>query len=48
MIKAFKIFKENVTADWITILIPENIFTDELLKLKIEKYIYLGYEVEKI
>ena len=48
MIKAFKIYKEGVTANWITILIPENDFTDNLLNSKISKYIYLGYKIEMI
>jgi hypothetical protein len=48
MIKAFKIYKENVTTEWITILIPENIFSDVLLQSKINKYLMLGYKIENI
>jgi hypothetical protein len=48
MIKAFKIYKEGVTDNWVTILIPENEFSDKLLNSKISKYIYLGYKVEMI
>jgi len=48
MIKAFKIYKDGVTANWVTILIPENDLTDNLLNSKISKYIYLGYKIEMI
>lgn len=48
MIKAFRIYKEGITSEWVTILIPENNFTDELLRFKIEKYIFLGYQIELI
>ena len=45
MKKAFQIFKEGKTFDWVTILIPESDFTIELRNKKIEFYILLGYEV---
>lgn len=48
MIKAFKIYKENITDGWVTILIPEKEFSDDILKFKINKYLYLGYEIELI
>jgi hypothetical protein len=48
MIKAFKIYKEGVTDNWVTILIPEKEFSDKVLNNKISKYIFLGYKVEII
>ena len=48
MIKAFKIYKEGTTDNWVTILIPVNEFNDSILKFKIDKFIYLGYKVELI
>lgn len=48
MIQAFQIFKEGKTADWITILIPEKMFSESLLQKKIEFYISLGYSVKSI
>jgi hypothetical protein len=48
MIKAFKIFKEGTTKDWVTILIPEENFNDELLQSKISFYTYLGYSIKSI
>ena len=48
MKKAFKIYKEGRTDNWVTILIPIELFTLELLKFKIEKYLTLGYEVKII
>lgn len=46
MIKAFKVYKEGTTSEWITILIPFDIYTEDLLKQKIYKYISLGYEIK--
>ena len=48
MIKAFQIFKQGKTADWVTILIPENMFSDSLVQKKIDFYISLGYSVKPI
>ena len=49
MIKAFKIYKENVTTNgWVTILIPEAEFNDVTLKFKLDKFTYLGYQIEMI
>jgi hypothetical protein len=48
MIKAFQIFKQGKTLDWVTILIPENLFSDSLVEKKIEFYISLGYSVKPI
>jgi len=48
MIKAFQIYKEGTTKDWVTILIPEENFNDELLKSKISFYTYLGYSIKSI
>jgi hypothetical protein len=48
MIKAFKIYKENVTENWVTILIPVHEFNDNVLQFKINKFLYLGYKVELI
>lgn len=48
MIKAFKVYKENVTNNWVTILIPVVEFNEATLKFKIDKYTYLGYQIELI
>ena len=48
MIKAFKIYKEGMTANWVTILIPQIEFNDVVLNNKINKYLFLGYKVEMI
>ena len=49
MIKAFKIYKENVTTNgWVTILIPEAEFNDITLQFKLDKFTYLGYKIEMI
>jgi hypothetical protein len=49
MIKAFKIYKENVTTNgWVTILIPEAEFNDNTLQFKLDKFTYLGYKIEMI
>ena len=48
MKKAFKIYKEGTTDNWVTILIPIEAFNLEILKIKIEKYLALGYQVEMI
>lgn len=48
MIKAFRIYKDGITDNWITILIPENQFNDIVLNNKINKYLFLGYKVEII
>lgn len=48
MIQAFKIYKENTTTRWITILIPKSELTSDLLEFKINKYLMLGYKVELI
>lgn len=48
MKKAFKIYKEGTTTDWVTILIPFAEFTQEILQFKIDKYLSLGYKVEMI
>jgi len=48
MIKAFQIFKEGMTSDWVTILIPESQFNDSVLQRKIEWYTYLGYSIKNI
>lgn len=48
MKKAFKIYKQGTTQDWVTILIPNAAFTKELLQFKIDKYISLGYQIEMI
>lgn len=48
MIKAFQIFKEGKTSEWITILIPSEIFTEEKLQSKINFYLELGYSVRTI
>ena len=32
MKKAFKVYKQGMTADWVTILIPTQEFTQEVLK----------------
>lgn len=49
MIQAFKIYKENVTTNgWVTILIPVAEFNDVTLKFKLDKFTYLGYQIEMI
>ena len=48
MIKAFRIYKDGTTENWITILIPEIEFNDIVLTNKINKYLFLGYKVEII
>ena len=48
MIKAFKIYKEGMTTNWVTILIPQTEFNDIVLNYKINKYIFLGYKIEMI
>ena len=48
MIQAFKVYKEGKTTDWITILIPEAEFNDITLKFKLDKFTYLGYQIEMI
>jgi hypothetical protein len=51
MKKAFKIYKEGVTNDWVTILLPVNEFNEfdkSLLVFKLEKYTFLGYQIKSI
>ena len=48
MKKLFKIYKEGTTDRWITILIPIEQFTLDILKFNMEKYLALGYEVKLI
>ena len=48
MIKAFRIFKQGMTDNWVTILIPVKEFNDTVLNSKINKYLFLGYKVEII
>jgi len=48
MKKAFKVYKQGTTENWITILIPISEFTQEILQFKIDKYLSLGYKVEMI
>ena len=48
MIKAFKIFKQGMTNEWVTILIPESNFNDTVLFKKVSFYLSLGYKVEII
>jgi hypothetical protein len=48
MKKAFKIYKEGRTDNWVTILIPIAEFTQEILQFKIDKYLSLGYKIEMI
>jgi hypothetical protein len=48
MKKAFKIYKQGTTDNWVTILIPNEVFTKELLQFKIDKYLSLGYQIEMI
>jgi hypothetical protein len=48
MKKLFMIYKKGTTDNWITILIPIQLFTLEVLKFKMEKYLALGYEVKLI
>jgi hypothetical protein len=48
MIQAFKVYKEGTTTRWITILIPVAEFNDTTLKFKLDKFTYLGYQIEMI
>jgi hypothetical protein len=48
MKKAFQIYKQGKTADWVTILIPENLYSESLVQKKIEFYVSLGYSVKPI
>ena len=48
LIKAFKVYKLNVTDNWVTILIPVHEFNDNVLQFKINKFLSLGYKVELI
>jgi hypothetical protein len=48
MKKAFAIYKEGITDNWVTILIPIPEFTKELIQFKIQKYLSLGYEVKLV
>ena len=48
LIRVFQVFKEGVTADWVTILIPEKDPCDALLEQKINKYIFLGYKIKSL
>ena len=48
MIKAFKIFKEGKTDGWVTILIPEKDFNDQILQKKIAFYQMLNYQITLI
>jgi hypothetical protein len=48
MIRAFKIYKEGKTTDWITILIPANEYSDELRDRKIKFYLELNFQVQLI
>ena len=47
-VKAFQVFKKEMTSNWVTILIPESEFNDEKLNQKIQWYSYLGYEIKSI
>tara|TARA_R110000822_G_scaffold163349_1_gene303615 strand:+ start:453 stop:638 length:186 start_codon:yes stop_codon:yes gene_type:complete len=48
LIKAFKVYKLNVTDNWVTILIPVHEFNDAVLIAKMNFYSSLGYKVETI
>ena len=48
MKELFKVYKEGVTDNWVTILIPIEAFSLELYKFKMEKYLELGYQVKSI
>jgi hypothetical protein len=48
LIKAFQVFKQDVTLNWVTILIPESEFNDFTLESQIQWYSYLGYSIKTI
>jgi hypothetical protein len=48
MKKAFQIYKEGRTSDWVTILCPINEFNIEWLKRKLAFYESLGYSIKSI
>jgi hypothetical protein len=47
-VKAFQVFKKEMTSNWVTVLILESEFNDEKLNQKIQWYSSLGYEIKSI
>ena len=45
-IKAFQVFKEGTTNGWITILIPESEYCNDIHETKKSFYINLGYSIK--
>ena len=45
-IKAFQIFKNDKTSDWVTILIAKSDYSEEFVKNKKEFYTHLGYSIK--
>ena len=48
MIKMFQIYKEGITDNWVTICTPVEQYSEALKNSKIEKYIFLGYQIKFI
>jgi hypothetical protein len=48
LVQAFQIFKVGMTSEWVTILIPELEFNNQILQKKINWYTYLGYQIKSI
>lgn len=47
LVRAFQVYKEGRTRDWIYILMPIN-YTKEELKKNVEKYLSLNYQVKNV
>ena len=47
-VKAFQVFKKEMTSNWVTVLILKSEFNDEKLNQKIQWYSSLGYEIKSI
>jgi hypothetical protein len=47
LVRAFQVYKEGRTGDWIWILMPIN-YSKEELKKNVEKYLSLNYQVKNV
>jgi hypothetical protein len=48
MKRVFEIYKKGTTDRWITILIPTESYSLDLIQSKMEMYLNLGYDVKLI
>lgn len=48
MKRVFEIYKKGTTDRWLTILIPAESYSIDLIQSKMEMYLNLGYEVRLI